>query len=822
MRDLLVDYSRTSVRFDEMLDAGDQPRPHWAALIDLLAHAEPERVRERTASIEREIRDSGLTYNIYADPEGQSRPWSLDGLPMIIPAHEWAQIEAGVAQRARLMNALLADFYGPQTLLADGSIPPALVLGHGAFQRAARGARLPGGVALFSYAVDLARAPNGQWWAIADRTQAPSGSGYSVENRLIVSRIFPRLFRDLHTQRIAGFFATLRDSLQRLAPQGDGAHLSVLLTPGPYNETYSEHSLLSRYLGFTLVEGHDLLVRNGKVWLKTVDGLRRVHAILRRQDDDYCDPLELRSDSALGVAGLVDCARRGTVFIANAIGSGVLESGVLMGFLPGLCERLLGEPLQMPSVATWWLGEPAALADALPRMRELVFKPVDRHDPSAPIFGADLDAAQANALAETLRRNPADWFAQELVQLAQAPVNDPARPGQLAARSVGLRVFAVASRDGYSVMPGGLTRVSADHDARIITMQRGGASKDTWVLSAAPVNASLTLLHSTINATDLVRSNLITLSSRAAENLFWFGRYSERAEDSARLLRVALPRLLVDDDDRTAQAPLLAFARMLGLIGQGGQSGQSDASESTLLDAVFDAERIGALPGSLQQVQRLAFSLRERLSTDHWRTINRLLLDPGFDGFRDLPQAIALLDRTVSALVTLSGFTLDGMTRDTGWRFLSLGRHIERLRAVCSALSTAVREGRSAGLDWLLEFCDSTITYRSRYMGQPEWLPVLDLLIRDDTNPRSVLFQLKRLDQVIVHIDRAIGGVALDFLPEALANLGRYDDPTALEPDAALADWLDSVSKGAATLSERLSMRFFTPAQTTNIATFAA
>ena len=840
MRDLFVDYARTSVRFDEMLDPGDQPRPHWAALIELLAHAEPERVRERTASIAREIRDSGLTYNIYADPEGQSRPWSLDGLPMIIPAHEWAQIEAGVAQRARLMNALLADFYGPQTLLADGSIPPGLVLGHGAFQRAACGANLPDGVALFSYAVDLARAPNGQWWAIADRTQAPSGAGYSVENRLIVSRVFPRLFRDLHTQRIAGFFATLRDSLRRLAPQGDGAHLSVLLTPGPYNETYSEHSLLSRYLGFTLVEGHDLLVRNGKVWLKTVDGLRRVHAILRRQDDDFCDPLELRSDSALGVAGLVDCARRGTVFIANAIGSGVLESGVLMGFLPGLCERLLGEPLQMPSVATWWLGEPAALADALPRMRELVFKPVDRRDASPSIFGADLDAAQAQALAETLRRSPADWFAQELVQLAQAPVSDPAHPGRLAARSVGLRVFAVASRDGYSVMPGGLTRASAEPGARIITMQRGGASKDTWVLSDAPVNTSLTLLQSTVGAADLVRSNLITLSSRAAENLFWFGRYSERAEDSARLLRVALPRLLVDDDDRTARAPLLAFARMLGLIaqvaqvsligqnGQGGQNAQNaqlvpgDAAESSLLDAVFDAERIGALPGSLQQVQRLAFSLRERLSTDHWRTINRLLLDSGFDGFRDLPQAIALLDRTVSALVTLSGFTLDGMTRDTGWRFLSLGRRIERLRAVCAALSTAVREGRSAGLDWLLEFCDSTITYRSRYMGQPEWLPVLDLLIRDDTNPRSVLFQLKGLDQVIAHLDRAIGGVAADFLPKALISLGRYDDAAALEPDAALADWLDSVSKGAALLSERLSMRFFTPAQTSNIATFAA
>jgi uncharacterized circularly permuted ATP-grasp superfamily protein/uncharacterized alpha-E superfamily protein len=814
--ELLSAYPRAELRFDEMLDAAGVPRPHWSRMVDVLASAELARVRDRIATTERQIRDSGLTYNMYADPKGADRPWTLDALPMIIPPEEWAQIESAVAQRARLLNAVLLDLYGPQRLLADGSIPPRLVLGHSAFQRAACGAAIPGGIALFNYAADLARSPDGRWWVVADRTQAPSGAGYAIENRLIVSRIFPGLFGELHAQRIAGFFATLRDSLGDLAPRGDGPHLTVLLTPGPYNETYSEHSLLARYLGFTLAEGSDLAVRGGKVWLKTVEGLRRVHAILRRQDDDFCDPLELRSDSALGVPGLTDCARRGSVLIANAIGSGILESGALMGFLPGLARRLLGEPLQMPSVATWWLGEPAALADALPRMAGLVFKPADPVLRMEPVFGQDLDAGAAHALLLKIRRQPQAWFAQELVRLSQAPVYDRHHPRRLGARAVGLRVFAVASRSGWAVMPGGLTRVAGSHDARVISMQRGGASKDTWVLSPAPVNSALTLLRSTVGPADLVRAGAGNLSSRAAENLFWFGRYSERAESVTRLLRVALPRFSVDgDEDRAAQTPLLALARAVG------QLEDDEPPEAGLLEAVFGGDRRGGLRATLHQVQRVAFSLRERLSVDNWRTINRLLQDPGFDAFRDLPQALALLDRSVTGLVTLSGFTLDGMTRDPGWRFLSVGRRIERLRALCVAISTAVREGRSAGLDWLLELCDSSITYRSRYIGQPEWLPVLDLVLRDDTNPRSVAFQLRGLADVLARIDRALGGVEPDFAPPVLSDLGRWDDASRLRPDEALAAWLDELSAAAAVLSDRLSMRFFTHAEDRNRVTFA-
>ncbi|MEI7444591.1 MAG: circularly permuted type 2 ATP-grasp protein [Burkholderiales bacterium] len=817
MRELLAAYPRAAPRFDEMLGADGAPRPHWAGLVEMLARAEPARMRDRIATIEREIRDSGLTYNMYADPKGAERPWALDALPMIIGDDEWAQIERGVAQRARLLDAVLRDLYGAQSLLVDGVIPPRLVMGHSAFQRPACGIGTLAAPPLIVYAADLARSPDGRWWVVADRTQAPSGAGYAIENRLIVSRIFPKLFRDLHTRRLAGFFVALRDALRDFAPAGDGPPLTVVLTPGPYNETYSEHSLLARYLGFTLVEGSDLTVRGGKVWLKTVDGLRRVHAILRRQDDDFCDPLELRSDSALGVPGLVDCARRGSVLMANAIGSGVLEGGALMGFLPKLSEHLLGEPLVMPSVATWWLGEPAALADALPRTAQLVFKPADPLVRDEPVFGMDLDAAGARSLAARIRRHPQAWIAQELVRLSQAPVYDRERPDHLAARAVGLRVFAVASRGGWTVMPGGLTRVASSRDARVVSMQRGGGSKDTWVLSNAPPDGALTLLRSTVGADELVRSGAATLSSRAAENLFWLGRYAERAEDAARLLRVALPRFSVDEDvDRPAQAPLLALGRALGVLVE------ADTPEAMLLDALYEADRMGGLRTTLNQVQRVAFSLRDRLSVDHWRTINRLLQDPGFDAFRELPQAMALLDRVVNGLVTLSGFALDGMTRDTGWRFLSLGRRIERLRGICAAVACAVREGRSAGLDWLLEFCDSSITYRSRYVGQPEWLPALDLVIRDDTNPRSVAFQTRGLAQVLERLHRVLGAGSVDLAPPVLVDLGPLDDPAALVPDAALADRLDAVADGAALLSDRLSLRFFAHADDRKHATFAA
>ena len=834
-RSLLSGYSPLEGRYDELLASPGTPRPHWEAFLRSLADREGPQVGDTLSLMEREIRENGITYNVYADPKGADRPWEVDPLPLLLSAAEWEEIETGIAQRADLLNRVLGDIYGPQTLMRSGAIPPSVIFGHSGFLHPVQGVHPPGGMHLFQYAADLARSPDGHWWVVNDRTQAPSGAGYALENRLVVSRVFPQMFRDLNVQHLASFFGALRDSLLRWAPKGDGAPLVVLLTPGPYNETYFEHALLARYLGFPLVEGSDLTVRNGCVWMKTVDGLKRVHAILRRQDDDYCDPLELRSDSALGVAGLTDCARRGSVLLGNALGSGVLESGALLGYLPKLSRELLGEPLKMPSVATWWLGEPAAFDDAWKRLDKLIIKPLERSVREPALFGADLSADERILLRAKVTAHPQRYVAQEWVHVSQAPVLERAggdsmraalrgaqmqmqmqgtRRDALTARTVGLRVFAVATPSGYRVMPGGLTRVAVGGDSRVIAMQRGGRSKDTWVLSGAPVNASFSLLSATVQAEDLVGARA-NLPSRAAENLFWYGRYGERCDSAARALRVAIAGVL----DHTAEAgegaaPSLVLVERLGLI-----DGEDDASVELLRAATHPEE---ALSQRLRQLSRVAFNLRDRMSADNWRTLNQLTADPVFQRGAALPLALAWLDRAVSSMMTLSGFVLDGMTRNIGWRFLSLGRRIERLSALCVAMQVATVEGRAHGLDWLLDLTDSTGTYRSRYLVAPEWLPVLDLLLRDDSNPRSVAFQLKGIGEYVNKLELSHGRFASDVLlpaQTALANLTPHD----LHPESeAVAQLLDLLRKTAGSVSDELALKFFSHAASRSVLSLVA
>ncbi len=818
---LLADYSALEGRYDELLVAPGAPRPHWDAFLRALAARQGQGVGDTLSLMEREVRENGVTYNVYADPQGADRPWEVDPLPLLLAPGEWEHIEAGIAQRADLLNRVLGDIYGAQTLLKSGAIPAPVIFGHSGFLHPVQGVRPPGGVHLFHYAADLARSPDGHWWVVSDRTQAPSGAGYALENRLVVSRVFPQLFTDLNVQHLASFFAALRDSLLRWAPKPgvgeDGPPLVVLLTPGPYNETYFEHALLARYLGFPLVEGSDLTVRSGCVWMKTVGGLKRVHAILRRQDDDYCDPLELRSDSALGVAGLTDCARRGTVLIGNSLGSGVLESGALLGYLPALSEQLLGEPLKLPSVATWWLGEPAAFEDAWARLDKLIIKPLERSVKEPALFGADLSADERVLLRARVAARPQRFVAQEWVHVSQAPMLERGGNGgrdALTARTVGLRVFAVATPSGYRVMPGGLTRVAVDGDPRVIAMQRGGRSKDTWVLSGAPVNAAFSLLTTTVTPDTLVGSR-VNLPSRAAENLFWFGRYGERCDSAARSLRVAIAGVL-DNTGEGADgvAPAIVLAHRLGLI-----DSVEDADVGLLRAATHPDE---ALSQRLRQLSRAAFNLRDRMSADNWRTLNQLAADPVFQRGAALPLALSWLDRAVTSMMTLSGFVLDGMTRGVGWRFLSLGRRIERLTHLCTTLQVATDEGRSHGLDWLLELTDSVGTYRQRYMVAPEWLPVLDMLLRDDTNPRSVAFQLKGLAEFVAKLELGHGRFASDVIAPAHTAL-RDLRPHDLHPESpAVADLLDQLRRCAAAVSDELTLKFFSHAASRSVLSLVA
>lgn len=810
---LIQDYPFIGNRYDEMLTARGTARPHWQAFADRIENFPDEAMTQREDFVRGAIEADGVSYNVYADPKGTKRPWGLDMLPLIISTEEWQQLSAAIAQRARLMNAILADLYGPQTLLAEGYLPPALVFGQHGYKWPARGTQPPGNVWLFSYAVDLARAPDGQWWVIADRTQGPSGAGYALQNRIIVSRAFPDAFRELHVNPLANYFRSMQDSLTKLAPADGDVPLTVLLTPGPYNETYFEHAFLARYLGFPLVEGKDLTVRDNTVFLKTLRGLRRVHAIQRRLDDDFCDPLELRSDSALGVPGLLGAIRAGRVLMANTIGSGVLESGALFGFLPSICEHLLGEPMTMPSVASWWCGEPPALKYVLAHLDELVIKPAFPNMRMETVFGHELKGDSRRRMIERILAQPHAYVAQEWVRLSQAPVWNR----RLLPRSVGIRVFASATGDGYTVMPGALGRVAPRAGMEVISMQRGGLSKDTWVRAEAPV-VRTTMLKRRLGVIDLVCGGA-DIPSRVGENLFWMGRYAERVEASARLLRAALTRVAsTDADTEQSLAGLLEAARRLGVLTGMDDEDRPANFEAELLAALLDHKRPGSVAANLRSLSFSASQVRERLSTDNWHALNRLeqlFSEP----VSSTDQALSAIDRVMQSCISLAGFAMDDMTRDEGWRFLILGRRIERLEGLSGLISVPMAarpETRERMFEWLLEATNSIVTYRARYRRVPELLPVLHLIVFDRTNPHSVGFQVDVLQKYLSRSSRELGHPYPSPLIDPLARRLEDFDLTRFEADdcelalGTLRTLLTESMGVALNLSDEVHRRHFT------------
>jgi uncharacterized circularly permuted ATP-grasp superfamily protein/uncharacterized alpha-E superfamily protein len=815
MPDLLDRYPLTAGTYHELLDAGGAVRPHWRRLFEQLQRSTPAQLVQRQALLTRQIQENGVTYNVYADPKGADRPWELDLLPHVIAADDWQQLSAGVAQRARLLNAVLADLYGPQRLIAEGLLPAELVFGHNNFLWPCQGISPPDGAFLHLYAVDLARTPDGRWWVTADRTQAPSGAGYALENRTIVSRAFPELYRDMNVQHLAGFFRTLQETLVRQAPSDGDAPLVVLLTPGRFNESYFEHLYLARQLGYPLVEGGDLTVRDATVYLKTLSGLRRVHAIMRRLDDDFCDPLELRTDSALGVPGLLEAVRQGRVLVANALGSGVLESPGLLGFLPKINQFLFGEELILPSIATWWCGEAPVLAQALEKLPELLIKPAFPSQSFAPVFGRDLSEKQRQELAERMQARPYAYVAQELAQLSQAPIWQ-AEDGQLQPRAIGMRVYAVASREGYRVLPGGLTRVAAQADAEVVSMQRGGASKDTWVLGDRAPSGEQWKAQRNIGVHDLVRRDPY-LPSRVVENLFWFGRYCERCDDSARLLRIMLARYVDGDDPQALQAAVDLGERLMLLPDEG-------ELPERLLAALLGDDWPFSLRSNLQRLQWAASQVRGKLSRENWQALVELQreameLETEEPDFGEL---LDFLNRLVMSLAALSGFALDDMTRDEGWRFLMIGRRIERLQFLSGSLAAFLRGTGvfdQAGLEWLLELGNSSITYRSRYLAVAQLVPVLDLLLLDEQNPHAVLFQLKLVTRTLKRLNDDFGVPRETVLPQLVERLARFDlgclenplfgDASVRAAIEGLAALLQEIADASGQVSDRLALRHF-------------
>jgi uncharacterized circularly permuted ATP-grasp superfamily protein/uncharacterized alpha-E superfamily protein len=815
---LFGEYRPSHGAYDESAGGPGVTRPHWQSFVHSFQRLGRDELAVRWENGRRIIHEHGVSYNVYGDPQGKDRPWELDMVPLLIPPDEWRGIEAGLAQRARLFNLILADLYGPQRLLREGFLPPALVFGNPAFLRPCHGIRAPLEIYLHLHAADLARSPDGKWWVLADRTQAPSGTGYALENRIVLSRILPDQFRDCRVQRLASFFGVERDVLRSLAPRHCDNPNVVLLTPGPHNETSFEHAYLARYLGFTLVEGGDLTVRDRRVFVKTLEGIQPVHVIWRRVDDTFCDPLELRSDSILGVPGLVEAVRAGNVAIANALGSGLIESAAILAFLPTLCRRLLGEELKLPSVATWWCGQAKEQQYVLEHLDQIVVKSAFGPHLRKPIFGDRLGAQERMDLVAAIRARPFEFVGQEQVDLSTAPVwaNSKLEP-----RRIAVRAYTAATGDSFTVMPGGLTRTSTAAGDPVVSMQSGGGSKDTWVLSNGPVVPVSLLTPAGLPVS--VPRVATELPSRVADNLFWLGRYVERLEGTLRLLRCILARL-ADESGSDSSPELAALAQLLVVLDLVPQrlAGRVPLKEleKEILQLIYNPQRAGSVRELVVRIRHISSIVRDRFSADTWRILNQLQIGSHTrPGGIPLANALSLLNTLIVDLGAFSGMEMENMTRGHGWRFLDFGRRLERganLVGVIRAM-LSLESDMTAALEPLLEIADSSMTYRRRYFAEAQLPSVLDLLVADQGNPRSLAFQLNALTDHAANLPRDPDTPALfaeQRIQTLIAVLHEVDLKSLAQAcehgDAkVLAKWIEQFRVGLSALSDELTLFYF-------------
>jgi uncharacterized circularly permuted ATP-grasp superfamily protein/uncharacterized alpha-E superfamily protein len=773
---------------DEMIGPDGAVRPHWRKLIEAFDALGRGELANRFERADQYLRDAGVFYRKYDGAEGKERGWPLAHVPLVIDEADWNRITAGLTQRADLLERLMADIYGPHDLVKRGLLPPELIARSGEFLRPMVGVKPASGHYLQFCAFELGRGPDGGWWVLGDRTQAPSGAGFALENRVATTRALSEIYASMHVHRLAGFFRDFRDTLNAQA-RGAGGRVGIL-TPGQHNETYFEHAYIARYLGFMLLEGEDLAIENGEVMVRTVSGLKPVSVLWRRMDASFVDPLELRHDSRIGTPGLTEALRHGSLSMVNALGSGILETRALNAFMPRLSRDLLGEPLKLPTIATWWCGQPAERQHVIDNFDRLMIGPafstglpIDDH--KATFLGARLAPADRQTMIERLLSEGSSLVGQEPVRLSTAPVHVD---GELQPRPITLRVYAARTANGWSIMPGGFARVGSTSDTTAIAMQRGGQAADVWVVSDKPVER-VTLLPQA--GEKLVRNSAGSLPSRAADNLLWLGRYAERCEATVRILRAYNARLA---ELSNPDLPILAHTRAY-LEGIG-------------VDASLGMPT--GLLGAIDSAVHSAAQIRDRFSPDGWLALADLRktsrnfatrVQPGDDATR----AMTVLLRKLAGF---SGLVHENMYRFAGWRFLEIGRRLERGIQIAGIVSWMTGEEAPDGaLDMLLEIGDSVMTHRRRYSVSAGSDSYVDLLVLDPLNPRSVRFQIAELRE---QIEQLPGGVEDGHLSAAAKMaLELHTDLRIAEPEEMTPAKLDGLSFGIGSLAELIAASYF-------------
>ncbi len=783
---LLADYVVRSGVADELFDADGQMRAVWAPFVKHLSALAPEELAERFARGDRYLRDTGVFYRQYNAEQQPERDWPLSHIPVILHESEWNEICEGLSQRAEILERLVADLYGSANLVRDGHLPPELIARNPEWLRPLVGVAPPSGHFLHLLAFEIGRSPDGSWLVLGDRAQAPSGAGFALENRMATSRIFSESSLRARVRRLAGFFRAFRDAMDALP--GAKGRPTAILTPGPGTDTYFEHAYIARYLGLPLLEGEDLIVENGAVQMRTVSGPQPVGVLWRRLDAAYADPLELEETSQIGTPGLVGAMRQFNVNMVNALGSGILETRVLMAFLPKIAEILTGEALKLPNLATWWCGQESERSYVKANAVKLfIGKALSRGLPFdiGNTDGLEADKRPADQpLADWIDAHAASLVGQEAVTLSTTPTWVE---GRLLPRPMSVRVFAARTPRGWTFLPGGYARIGRTGDTTALSMQQGGSVADVWVMRDGPAP-----VETLFDGGDVRISGRGTLPARAADNFYWLGRYIERSEGAIRLLRAYHLRLAEIGDPND---PYLQWV--------------ADLLKRRSLDVNEPLQ--AALHPALNAAHICAGRVRDRFSVDGWAALTELTRS--LEVLSAIPKSSDDIARELGGLLRkitgFNGLVHENMHRTSGWRFLSFGRAIERADSAAAVLAACNAEESEQGRpDIALEFADSRVTHQRRYRIDPTRETVNDLVALDGGNPRAILFQIKAMRSIAEDLPfaRVDGRVS----PVLRALLRLETDLTVIDPALISPAFLTALQGSLVDISGRLSAAYLT------------
>lgn len=773
---LLQSYQSGLNSYDEVLDVNGKVKPHWKALFDTLEKLGIDELKNRNQEIISKLRENGVTYNVYDGPDGMNRPWQLDPIPFLIEQKEWNGIAKGLQQRALLLDLIHRDIYGPRNLVKDAIIPAELVFDNSGFCRPAIDVKLPGTRQLALYAADLARGPDGQMWVLDNRTQAPSGSGYTLENRIVMSKLIPELADGMYVSKLSPYFNSLQNTVLRLADRSKDAPNIVYLTPGPSNEAYFEHAYLASYLGYTLAQGDDLMVRNGCVYLKSIDGLQKVDVIVRRIDDDWSDPLELREDSRLGVPGLLQAIRMGNVQVLNPPGTSVLENHAFLAFMNNISRYFLGQDLMMPSVATWWCGHARELHFVIGNMDKLIIKKANRRSKFRSIYGRLLNAADKDSLVRMISKHPHEYIAQEEVSLSTTP---SLVDGNIEPRYASLRAFLVSDEHGYHVMQGGLTRSSPVKDRFVISNQYGGLSKDTWIVSDKTENVPEKIV---VHAGGNVNKHP-SLPSRSAENLFWIGRYCERTMSVIKFMNITINVLNLDRNfgGSAKQEHIKYLLQSLTHLTSTypGFIEEDDLIRDPypeIIDLISNTYRPGTIASNVGSFLHSVSAVRNQWDLEIWRIID--LIDNGYQEIRNASSMNSNnIQKTLEGLYhnmfTFLGVISESMPRDNGYLLLETGKLIERILSRISVLQSNFGDKNAESVE--NELIEATlinhnllVNYRQIYKSQMSIEAMLDMVLFEKALPFSLVYMLDELKKNLARLPGTTRGERLNEAQKAV------------------------------------------------------